>query len=217
MIIAMSELLASGRTADVFALGPDRVLRRYRNGQAAEGEAEIMRYVGNLGYPVPAVYHVAGSDLVLARIEGGTLVEAMVRGAITLDDGARMLADLHETLHALPPRVSAEPEDRIIHLDLHPENILLGPAGPVVIDWSNAGDGPPDLDVAVSAMIMAEIAADADHEFTELAAAWLSTFLANIGVPPSVMIERAMEMRMRNPSLSAAEKARLPKAAALIQ
>ena len=30
--------------------------------------------------------------------------------------------------------------------------------GPVVIDWRNATDGAPDLDVALSAVILAQVA-----------------------------------------------------------
>ena len=35
-------------------------------------------------------------------------------------------------------------------MDLHPANVLLAPAGPVVIDWTNARAGPPELDLAMS-------------------------------------------------------------------
>ena len=52
--------LASGRDADVFAIGTARVLRRYRDGGDVAGEAAVMAYVGGLGYPVPNVYAAAG-------------------------------------------------------------------------------------------------------------------------------------------------------------
>ena len=32
--------------------------------------------------------------------------------------------------------------DRVLHIDLHPENVIISPAGPVVIDWSGASAGP---------------------------------------------------------------------------
>ena len=34
----------------------------------------------------------------------------------------------------------------------------MGPTGPVVIDWTNARPGPPGLDVAMSALILAGVA-----------------------------------------------------------
>src|SRR5207249_1316855 len=48
---------------------------------------------------------------------------------------------LHEQLHriAAPEGLgSAGHGERLIHLDLHPENVILSPEGPVVIDWTNA-------------------------------------------------------------------------------
>jgi aminoglycoside phosphotransferase (APT) family kinase protein len=43
----------------------------------------------------------------------------------------------------------------LLHLDLHPENVLLGAAGPVVIDWTNATAGPPLADVAQTWVLIA--------------------------------------------------------------
>ena len=34
----------------------------------------------------------------------------------------------------------------------------------MVIDWRNSAEGPPDLDLAVSALILAQVAADEAHE-----------------------------------------------------
>jgi len=38
-------------------------------------------------------------------------------------------------------------------MDLHPENVMLSPAGPVVIDWTNARAGDRALDVAMTWVI----------------------------------------------------------------
>jgi hypothetical protein len=38
--------------------------------------------------------------------------------------------------------------DRLVHLDLHPMNVMVTAEGPVVIDWSNAKRGAPEMDVA---------------------------------------------------------------------
>ena len=43
----------------------------------------------------------------------------------------------------------------MLHGDLHPANVLLSPDGPVVIDWTNAVQGPPGADVALSWLLMA--------------------------------------------------------------
>src|SRR3954453_11115217 len=150
------ELIARGRDADVFAIVGSRVLRRYRVGGDTAREAAVMRHVAGHGYPVPRVYQAAGPDLVLERVRGPTLLAALTSGEVAVRAGAELLADLHGRLHAVPPRPNAG--HGVVHLDLHPDNVLLGPAGPVVIDWRNAGDGPPELDLAVTALIMALVA-----------------------------------------------------------
>jgi aminoglycoside phosphotransferase (APT) family kinase protein len=40
-------------------------------------------------------------------------------------------------------------------MDLHPENVILSEGGPVVIDWTNAEAGKPELDVAMAWVILA--------------------------------------------------------------
>ncbi len=44
--------------------------------------------------------------------------------------------------------------DRICHGDFHPWNIILGPAGPVIIDWADARRGLPALDVARTTVLL---------------------------------------------------------------
>lgn len=45
--------------------------------------------------------------------------------------------------------------ERIVHLDLHPGNVMPTPDGPVVIDWTNGWAGPASADVAMAYLIMA--------------------------------------------------------------
>ncbi len=44
--------------------------------------------------------------------------------------------------------------DALCHGDFHPDNILLTPRGPVVIDWSSASRGDPLGDVACTSRLM---------------------------------------------------------------
>jgi hypothetical protein len=62
--------LASGRTADVFAVDERRVLRRYRGERDVAGEAAVMTHVEAHGFPVPKVYRASGRDMVLERLPG---------------------------------------------------------------------------------------------------------------------------------------------------
>jgi aminoglycoside phosphotransferase (APT) family kinase protein len=70
-----------------------------------------------------------------------------------------VLAALHHQLHEIePPPFLQEapfcPGTGLVHLDLHPLNVLVGPRGPVVIDWSNAAIGDPNGDVALAYLLL---------------------------------------------------------------
>jgi aminoglycoside phosphotransferase (APT) family kinase protein len=177
--------LASGRDADVFDLGNGRVVRRNRvREKTSEYEAEVMRFVREWDYPVPAVYAVSGPDMVMDRVDGPTMLTDLGRRPWRLWQHARTLAKLHRQLHGIPapdwvltyashpafatddPGAVSRPEapganttpaapDAILHLDLHPDNIILSPSGPVVIDWRNARRGDDTIDVATTWLIMA--------------------------------------------------------------
>jgi aminoglycoside phosphotransferase (APT) family kinase protein len=148
------QLIAAGRDADVFAVAPGRVLRRYRDrGKSAEREAAVMAYARTAGLPVPEVFDVDGADLVLERVVGPTMTSALARRPWTLAAQARVLAGLHRAVHAVPapdrlPVVGDGGGTALLHRDLHPDNVLLSDAGPVVIDWTNAARGPAEIDVA---------------------------------------------------------------------
>ncbi|GLH99250.1 phosphotransferase [Phytohabitans aurantiacus] len=210
-------LLGAGREADVFAIDEARVLRRYRNGGDVTAEAAVMAHVGGLGYPVPRVFEARGADMVLERLSGGTMLAAFQDGALGLDEGAGMLADLHRRLHALPPRLGRRPDDRVIHLDLHPENVIVTPTGPVVIDWRNGTEGPADLDVAATAVILAQAALDPALGLADLARALLTGFLGRLGAVPQDALDAAIARRACDPTMGIAELDRLPAVAALIR
>jgi aminoglycoside phosphotransferase (APT) family kinase protein len=214
------DVLASGRDADVFALDSRRVLRRYRDGGDVSVEAAVMSHVLAAGFPVPRVHAAEGPDLVMERVDGPTMLEALMAGEIAGDAAAGMLADLLAQLHALPTMTRGDPADRILHLDLHPGNVILAPAsGPVVIDWRNTREGPPALDVALTALILAEAAAGSfvSREQLPVVREFLAAFIARSGESVTLMLVEAAALRTANPNLSAAEVARVEKATALIR
>jgi aminoglycoside phosphotransferase (APT) family kinase protein len=154
-------LLASGRDADIFECGPNLVLRRSRDGRSIASEARIMLYLHTQGFPVPAVDEISedGTDLVMERIQGKSMVEAIGGAPWTVRRQARVLAELHRDLHNVAPPDFLAPApvgrgDRVLHLDLHPLNVIIGPNGPVVIDWTNACVGDPNVDVALAWVLM---------------------------------------------------------------
>ena len=100
------------------------------------------------GFPVPQVLEVLDDGLVLELVEGPTMLADLGRRPWRLRAHARALAALHDRLH----RIGYDGA-KLLHLDLHPDNVLLGPSGPVVIDWTNARAGDPALDVALTWVI----------------------------------------------------------------
>jgi aminoglycoside phosphotransferase (APT) family kinase protein len=151
-------LLASGRDGDIFEYGPGLVLRRAKSGRVIEGEARILAYAREHGYPVPEVHDVraGGTEIVMDRIEGPMMMDAMLKEPWRMPYYTRMLADLHDRLHVIPapewlPDVGG---DRLVHLDLHPMNVMMTTSGPVVIDWTNASRGEPLLDVALTVVLL---------------------------------------------------------------
>jgi aminoglycoside phosphotransferase (APT) family kinase protein len=155
-------LLAAGRDADVFEYGTGAVLRRSRQGRSLLIEARTLEFLHTHGYPVPRVLEVSddGADLVMERIEGPTMVDDVGRRPWTLPRAGRTLADLHARLHELDAPTFLAPAPvgsgaRLLHMDLHPLNVMIGRAGPVVIDWTGARAGDPTVDVVMAWVLMA--------------------------------------------------------------
>lgn len=211
-------LLASGDSADIYALDDGHVLRRYRSGQDAEREVALMRHVAEHGFPVPEVVRVEGPDIVMERLHGPTLLQALGAEEVSLHDGAQILADLHTRLHAVPPPEGTSLDEVVVHLDLHPGNVVLTEThGPALVDWANARTATPELDVALTALIVAEVAVDAGGVYSQGARALLAAFLAASGVDPSDVLDEAMGVRASDPSLLEGEAELVPQAAALIR
>ncbi|MYW69004.1 phosphotransferase [Streptomyces sp. SID8379] len=207
-VTATPRLLGSGRTADVYALDDAWVLRRYRAGWDTGREADVMAYVHGHGYPAPRVRSdpdLPPGDLVMERLDGPTQAEAALRGDLSPAGAGHELALLLRALHALPPR----PCGHVLHLDLHPENVIRTARGPVVIDWANAEEGAPALDWAMSALILAEVAVTPGRPEAEPTRVALAALLCD--PPPGVAdaLDEAHRRRAANPSLDAGEKRRL--------
>jgi aminoglycoside phosphotransferase (APT) family kinase protein len=211
-------LIGRGRAADVYALDDDRVLRRYRTPYSCAAEADLMRYLRQAGYPVPAVLAVDGGDLIMERLHGRDMLADLTSRPWRTARHGRVLAALHDRLHQI-----AAPEglrrpfgtgDRIVHLDLHPGNVMLTADGPVVIDWTNAAAGPPGSDVAMAYLIMASSDLDALPWWLR-PAAWslrrmfLRRFRAAVRDDPEPYLAQVARYRLKDPNVRPAEAARL--------
>lgn len=172
-----------------------------------------MRYVRERGYPAPEVVRVAGRDLVLERATGTTMRVDIARRPWTLFRHARLLADLHRRLHRiaapgwLPP---IGPGGAVVHLDLHPENVMLHGNGSLVIDWANARAGNWADDVAQTVVILA--AADLSRSTRFALRAFLAVYLATFDrAAVRAHLPAAIERRMADPNMTARERELIPR------
>jgi aminoglycoside phosphotransferase (APT) family kinase protein len=157
------QVIAAGRASEILDLGEGRVLRRFKTGGDPEREAGIMAHARAHGFPVPEVFEVQDDALVLERIEGPSMLRMLRTRTWRVRAYARTLAELHAQLHEIPFK-----SERLLHLDLHPDNVLLSPAGPVVIDWTNARAGEPRFDVALTWVICETSGGPGERLFTRL-------------------------------------------------
>jgi aminoglycoside phosphotransferase (APT) family kinase protein len=214
-------LLASGRDADIFDYGPGLVLRRSRDGRSMTYEAEAMAYLRSQGFPVPAVEEISadGVDLVIERIDGPSMVQAISDAPWSIRRHGHTLAELHARLHALAPadflrRAPVGTGDCVLHLDLHPLNVLMSDKGPVVIDWTGAAVGDPDLDVALAWVLMASgeipggkaMAAVLDRGRALLVNSFLSRFDRD---EIAGKLRGVVELKVRDPHMSTREVANM--------
>jgi aminoglycoside phosphotransferase (APT) family kinase protein len=188
-------VIGKGRASHVTDLGDGTVLRV--GGHSAR-EAPIMELARSHGFPVPRVHEVEADALVLERIDGPTMGRHLARHPWLLRHHVRTLADLHDRLHAIPFDGAT-----LVHFDLHPDNVLLTPDGPVVIDWTNAHAGDPDADVAMTWVILETSAGLAGRLLARL-------FRSRVGRDTIVRgLAAARAFRLGDPNVTQAEKRRV--------
>lgn len=214
------ELLAQGRDCDIFDRGDGTVLRRSRSAYDQGPEARILTWAAEQGYPVPAVHELQddGKDLVMEKVAGPTLLQAIEKKPWKIKAYGRLLGELHVGLHELaaPDFVPALPEgDTMLHFDLHPLNVILSPDGPVVIDWTNACKGQPGVDIARAWALMACSSTDDVRGVVKLALGPIRKLLVGSFLDAAGRDEArsgladGVELTLLDPNISDAEKARM--------
>src|ERR1022692_1475740 len=230
---APGRLIGSGRAALVYELDARRVLRRYRTPFDVGPEARLMTFARAAGFPVPEVFDVGGADLVMTRLDGPDMLADLARKPWLARRHGRTLAALHDRLHeiAAPPDLAqllvqgsggqgrsgqgrSGQGNRVLHMDLHPGNVMLTADGPVVIDWSNVAAGPPGADVAMATLIMRTSEVDALPPAVRLAAGIVRGLLVRrfeetVGADPEPYLAEIARIRLRDPNIRPAEADRL--------
>ncbi len=186
-------------------------------------EARVMRYLRSQGFPVPAVEEVSddGLDMVMERIDGPDMVASMSKRPWAIPRLGRLLADLHRRLHELAapdwlPEAPVGRGDRLLHLDLHPLNVMMSPAGPVVIDWTGACRGDPAADVALAWVLMAAGEVPTGRVMGTILgrgrAALVKSFVGSFGTGIEAArraLPDVVAWKVHDPHMSAAEQSRM--------
>lgn len=94
-------------------------------------------------------------------------------------------------------------DERLLHRDLHPDNVLLSGRGPVVIDWTNARAGDPALDIAMTWVINATSGGLPGRMSTPLFLRHVDSEAARRALPDAVAL------RLADPNVTDEERARV--------
>lgn len=97
----------------------------------------------------------------------------------------------------------------LLHLDLHPMNVIMSSCGPIVIDWTSAQRGDADFDAALSYLLMASFEA---HGAKEAIAQQVVTRLFRAFRDRSRIARQmvnAARYRLADPNVTAGERAAL--------
>ena len=107
MSVEPGRLLASGRDGDIFEFGPGpRAAQDARRPRRSSTRRASCAYVARARLSrCPQIDEVraGGTEIVMERIDGPMMMDAMVRPAVEdRRTTLRMLADLHDRLHVIP-------------------------------------------------------------------------------------------------------------------
>ncbi|MBR7838513.1 aminoglycoside phosphotransferase family protein [Actinospica durhamensis] len=102
----------------------------------------------------------------------------------------------------------AGPFGSVLHLDLHPGNVIITADGPVVIDWTNAASGPAALDLAKTLVTLTTV--DLPGWPQRLVCDLYTWALRRAAhTDPSPGLAPALRVKLQDPNLSETESARV--------
>jgi hypothetical protein len=180
--------------------------------------------------PVPEVFDVRGSDIVMERAVGPTMLDYVGRRPWTVRAQARLLARLHGLVHQVPASgmsglifpipfgaFKLGTGDVLLHRDLHPQNVILTSGGPMIIDWEGAARGPAVADVAMTWVIVrfSDVPGPRLEAFAArgVQSTFTRSFVREAGPIDDAWRLTAIRQRLADPNLLPSEMARLEKLA----
>lgn len=185
------------------------LVKRTRTGRDLRREAEMMSYLSGYGIPVPRVHEATEDELVMQYVPGPRMSEEIGRKPWLAGSLGEELADLHNRLDVIPAPGFLSGDGDLLHLDLHPGNVVLGPEGPVVLDWASATKGDRRLDVALSWVSLAVAHLAPVMKLTRWR--FLRSFMANVDPEARNAIPEAARIRLERHDRDPRERAALQK------
>ncbi len=149
-------------------------------------------FAAKVGATLARIHAGTANDVSVARRFATDAIFHAIRLEPYLEATARAHPDMAARLHALASR-TATTKLALVHGDVSPKNILVGPAGPVFLDAECAWYGEPAFDLAfclnhllLKCLWMPSAAGDFIKSFRTLAGA----YLAGVGWENPVAMER---------------------------
>lgn len=205
--VAQRQHLASGQDSDVFIRSDGLLVKRTRTGRDLRREAEMMTYLSGHGIAVPRVHDVTADELVMQYVPGPRMSEEIGRKPWLAAQLGRELAELHHQLDRIAAPDFLSGDGDLLHLDLHPGNVVLGPEGPVVLDWASAIKGDRRVDVALSWVSLAVARLKPVRKLTRWR--FLRSFMANVDPKAREAIPEAARIRLARHDRDPVERAAL--------
>ncbi len=127
-LTSLGPRLATGGTAELFALDDARVVKLYWQGatmEAAEREAGRTMIAGELGAPAPRVFDLASFEdrlgVVFERLDGPSMLAVLAEDPDRVEALGRQLAELQAGFNACSaPRLTPQREQLVRRLNLGP-------------------------------------------------------------------------------------------------
>jgi Ser/Thr protein kinase RdoA (MazF antagonist) len=162
---SLGEKIGEGLTADIHAWAPGQVVKLFKAGTSrrfGQHEARMTRAAFTAGTSAPEVFDEVTLQgrfgIVLSRLDGSTLQQHLLAGAMTYEQVGALLATLYISIHKTPP-----PPDVVslrdwiaaasrVSSDILPEHIATGVL--TLIDRLPPGDGLCHADLHPGNVIM---------------------------------------------------------------
>ena len=133
---SLGEKIGEGGTADIHVWAPGQVVKLFRahiSSAFGRHEARTTRAAFAAGAPAPEVLDEVMLEgrfgFVMPRLDGPTLLQRLLSGAVTHDQAGAVLARLYANIHALPAPPEVAAMNRPMPLSGSPAS-TLAPASP---------------------------------------------------------------------------------------